>query len=400
MLANISDDVREHYYDSKLHNLDWDALVHQAKLNISKARDSTVADAEIAALLERLNDAHTSFIPIRKPFSVDYGWHFKVLGDRCYVTDVRAGSDAEAKGMKPGDQVVTIDGFAVDSSTVPKLHYALNVAMPRTHLDLVLRDSSGKILDFNVASEVHKERVIWGVDNGGRDAWQQRLEAEKHIERARAQVKELGPELMVLRIPYFLEDGLPVENLLRNARGHKNLIIDLRGTSGGSLPSLLSYLENIFDRDVTVGNQIERDKTVPLSVKGNRRNAFRGDLIVLVDSETASAGEVFARVVQMEERGTILGDHTAGMVMESRVFPHVFGENPVYFYGASVSIAQTVMRDGKSLEHVGVSPDRTMVPTGADLAAGRDPVLAYAAELVGVKVTPEEAAKFFPLHEK
>jgi len=142
--------------------------------------------------------------------------------------------------------------------------------------------------------------------------------------------------LMVLRIPYFLESGLAVENLLRKARGHKTLIVDLRGTPGGAVSSLLSYLENIFDRDIKVGNLVERDKTMPLSVKGNRSNAFRGDLIVLVDSETASAGEILARVVQIEQRGTILGDRTAGMVMESQAFPHVFGQNPMYFYGTKL----------------------------------------------------------------
>ena len=82
--------------------------------------------------------------------------------------------------------------------------------------------------------------------------------------------------------------------------------------------------------------------------------------------------------------------------MTARQYSEQMGADAKLFYAASITEADVIMKDGKSLEHVGVTPDEVSLPTPQDMASGRDPVLAHAAELAGVKITPEDAWKAFP----
>ena len=82
--------------------------------------------------------------------------------------------------------------------------------------------------------------------------------------------------------------------------------------------------------------------------------------------------------------------------MEARHYGHQLGTDTAVFFGESITLYNLIMSDGKSLEHSGVTPDEIVLPSAADLANNRDPVLAHAAEILGVKISPEDAGKRFP----
>jgi C-terminal processing protease CtpA/Prc len=394
MLKDVSNDVSKKYFDANLRGLDWAAQVKKAQENIDKATDMGEAIAQIAGLLQLLHDSHTFFLPPGRANTVEYGWKFKIVGSQTYITEVRAGSDADRQGVHLGDEVLAINGFKVNRESAPLLKSAMEEYLPMSSVDVKLRDREGHERQLRLQSSVTEQPAVAGLS-----AWhpyEMRIKAENKWAGARAVPVELSPDVMAIRIQYFLQTGHDVDALFTKARRYKKLIIDLRGCHGGLVDSVHAYLEHIFSQDVNIGKTVERGKVTPQTIKGNANNAFTGDLVVLVDSETASGGEIFARVVQLEKRGTIVGDHTSGLTMESIMIPHRTGINPVYFYGASVTVADTVMADGKSVERIGVQPDQVFLPSPADIAAHRDHVLSFAASLVGVQLTPDQAAKVFP----
>ncbi len=108
---------------------------------------------------------------------------------------------------------------------------------------------------------------------------------------------------------------------------------------------------------------------------------------------SASTAEIFARVVQLEKRGVVIGDRTAGAVMQSRIHGHKLWAGPTIFYWVNIPGADVIMADGKSLEGVGVTPDELLLPTAAD----RDPAMSRAAAMLGVEAPPDRADSMFPV---
>jgi carboxyl-terminal processing protease len=396
MLKVVADEVRKHYYDATMHGVDWDAKVAEAKQKIEKTNSMNMALSEIAVVLASLNDSHTFFLPPQHSNRFDYGWEYQMVGEHCFVTQVRPRSDAEAKGVKPGDEITLLDGYRPDRDNLWKMQYTFSVLRPQPGFRLGLQDPAGNQRQVDVLARIREGKRVTDLTAGaGNDIWNVVREQENSEHLMRARYAERGDQLIVLKVPEFIFSVTEVDNMIDKVRKYPALIVDLRGNPGGSVETLKNLVGGLFDKDVKIADRVGRKETKPEVAKAGR-HPFSGKLVVLVDSRSASAAELFARVIQLEKRGVVVGDRTSGSVMEARHYNEKIGVDTVLFYGASVTESDLVMTDGKSLEHKGVTPDETVLPSAADLAAGRDPVMARAAELLGVKVTPEEGGKFFP----
>lgn len=391
MLHTIGDDVKKDHYDPQLHGLKWDAIIADARRKIEQDTTLDAGLADITAALGALNDRHTFLVPPRREKRVDYGFQYQMVGDRCYVTRVRPNSDAEHKGVKAGDEILALDGYKVNREIMPKVQYTLNLLRQQPGLRLVLQDPDGNQRQVDVPSLVRENLLDLSPNLG---LWQNVREAQDRNDLIRPRWSEYGDALAVLKLPAFVYSADDAQRLVEKADKHKALIMDLRGNPGASLEVLDHMLGGFLDKQVKVADRVGRKETKAEIAKPLPRR-FSGKLVVLVDAQSAGASELFARIMQLEKRGTVIGDRSRGSVMESRYYREQVLAGTI-FYGVSITERDLIMSDGKSLENTGVTPDEIVLPTAQDLANGRDPVLAHAAEALGVTISPEDAGKAFP----
>jgi len=402
MLNVIKNDLKKNYYDPNFRGMDVDARFKEAEEKIKTATSQGQIFGIIAQALVDLDDSHTFFVPPGRSFTTEYGWQMQMFGDKCYIVAVKPGSDAEAKGLKEGDEVYTIDGFGPVRQNLWKIQYTYQALRPRPGVRFVVIKPDGKQQELDVMAKVNQgKRVLNLTGSGaGTDIFDLIRQQENQERLDRHRYYELGGELLIWKMPAFDLDEVKVDDMVGKAKKRKAMILDLRGNGGGYETTMLRLISNVFDRDIKLGDVKRRKETKPLLAKTRGDNVFSGKLIVLIDSRSGSAAELFARIVQLEKRGTVIGDVSSGMVMRSRPYNHELGLDTVIFYGASITDADIIMSDGKSLERVGVIPDELKLPTPSDLAAKLDPVLAYAASLAGVTISPEKAGGMFPIEWK
>jgi carboxyl-terminal processing protease len=390
ILDNVSTGIQNYYYDPKMNGLDWNAVIGRARDKIAESNSLNEAITQVAVAVSTLNDSHTTFQPYRT-YHLDFGFEYELIWNRCFVTRVRAGSDAEAKGLKPGVEILAINGTAPNRQNLWSIEYLDYVLNPQPEMQLQIRSTTGETQTIKLEAKLSNS-TYWFYRSGGGARYDVIRHNENLRQWMRMRIVNIA-DVGILRFPWFFFDVESFYWLSGKTRNDKALIVDLRGNHGGAVETLKYFVGMFFDHDVKLFDRVERKKTAPEIAKSQHHIYFPGRVIVLVNSESASAAEIFARVMQLEKRGKVIGDQTSGSVMEATRLN--FSSSGVG-YGAEVTVANVIMTDGQSIEHRGVTPDEMLLVQPADLASGRDPVLAHAAAEAGATISPEDAGKLFP----
>ncbi|HZH30253.1 MAG TPA: S41 family peptidase [Pyrinomonadaceae bacterium] len=400
MLGNIKDQLKKHYYDPTIRGMDVDTRFKAAEEKVKQASSLGQAFGVIAQVLLELDDSHTKFYPPSRPERVEYGWEMQMIGDECYVVAVKPGSDAAMQGLKEGDRIIAVERFQPTRKEFWKMRYFYNTLSPRAGLNVVVQSPGGQPREMNLkAKVVQGKRVIDLNSDMEINAILREMEDDAKSGRHRY-YEDLGG-VFVWKMPAFDLADSGVDEVMSKARGRRAMVLDLRGNGGGYETTLLRLLGHFFDRDVKMADVKTRKESKPVVAKTRgKNNLFEGKVVVLVDSDSGSASEVFARVMQLEGRGTVIGDKSAGAVMRSNFRSYEMGTEKIVTWGANITNADVIMSDGKSLERIGVIPDELMLPKATDMAAKRDMVLARALELAGMKIDPAKAGALFPVEWK
>lgn len=395
MLNEIKEVIRQRYYDKNFRGINLDEKFKASAEKIKTAEHNGEIFRIIAQTVLDFNDSHTIFYPPALSSRVEYGFSLQMIGKKCFVVDVKKGSDAETKGLKVGDQIVGIGNVAPDRQNFWKINYLLYSLDPQEILDLFVRSPEGtqRGIQIQAVFKTMKERQ------------KEQEELRKKRKENPYECRDINADLIACKLRTFSTDKKEIDKMMKEVGAHKKFILDLRGNPGGSVRTEIYLTEYFFEKDVKMATFTTRTKTTDRIAKPQKDRSYKGELIVLIDSESASAAEVFARVIQIEKRGQIIGDASSGMVMTANYIPMVnqrgtFSSATISFYGMNVTIGDVVMSDGKRLEDVGVIPDYTIGPTPRGLAKKYDPTLAYALEIFGTKITDSEAGQFYFLTPK
>ncbi|MCX6875657.1 MAG: S41 family peptidase [Verrucomicrobia bacterium] len=363
----------ERFYDPAMTGTDWPALREKYEALAVAARDSRQFDRVVGLLLGELQASHLSFAARvwPTPFSPRHpeeptahpGLVFRdEAGDGPLVVgQVLPGSPVSQvkEPPQPGEVVTRIAGQEVDTHT--PLHRlfmgALGCPMP-----LVLRATDGRLRVLELRCISYPQARA--LDHLAREA------------RCRTLVgNPPRPRLAYLPLPRMEPADLQHLELeiYRASLDHDGLILDLRDNGGGNAADQLLAL---FCQPIH-SFTIPRDGPVGYPTERRAHPAWDHPMVVLCNENTCSNAEVFCHAIQQSGRAALIGSVTAGSVVSAldETIPDL-GRLQVPFRRWFDA------RTGEDLERHGAVPEHPVPHGPADDAAGQDPQLQRALEVL------------------
>ena len=374
VLREVSQEIRKSFFDPGMRGLDWDGLTNEARERIDRAHSTSEMITAIFALVEKLKDSHTVFLPPSRPVEALFGLEAQAFGDEVRISKVKEGSRAEKAGLMLGDRIVSINEFTVDRGSIDLAMLYWRALQPVAAMDIELVRGTESPRRIRVMAEIKQKSVITDLTKL-ENVYTLIREAENEKETFLYNVD--GDGIAFLALPSFSVEADFLGRVVGKVKKSRAAVVDLRGNLGGIKDTMVYFTGYFCEKPDTIADVIGRSKTEPMTVKP-RSPHFTGPLVVLVDSHSASASEIFARHVQRTGRGVVIGDRTAGRANVAQVFSKSHGVDTVMFYGVEVAVGRIVFPGNEELEGRGVLPNVACVPTSDDQREGRDPCLKLA----------------------
>lgn len=369
----VWNEVRSQYYDPDLHGVDWNAARRTWRPTALGAPDDRTLYRALGEMLDLLDDDHAGAAPPavarrqdtlrqRRP-AIGVSLRSEPSGEAWLIERVRAGSPAAEAGVTVGWRLITGEGalWTPDQDIAEGLPVTLSLV-----------DGEGISRPLTLTPRMMDPTPAFVAD------------------RSR-------PGLLVLTVDGF-EPGLGrwMGDQLEHLPPATDVVIDLRGNSGGRLAEADAVLSCFLPRDRLWAARTGRSgRRVELRTAGGCGDLTRpvaNDVAVLVDANSRSAAELTPAALQEARRAVVVGAPTAGAVLISQETSLPDGGR------LNLSRSDFVTSGGVRLEKRGVSPDIVAPRTLDDRQAGRDPGLdAAVAALAGPPVEPSMAVQAAPV---
>lgn len=269
------------------------------------------------------------------------------------------GSPAKAVGIRPGDYILKIDDYELTSED--------------TVYDAVAK----------IRGEAGTDVVLTVLHQGESEPTEITITREE-ITIPSITLEFAGPneEIAHLKVGRFTESSynLWVSEWDKNIQeivdsGVDKMILDLRGNPGGYFDAAIYAGDDFLDEGYVISKQKDAQGNIKDYNSTAGGNLLDIELVVLINSGSASASEILSGALKYAKRATLIGEETFGKGTAQRVYDLDDGSS------LHLTILKWLLPDGSNIERDNaVTPDIEIKLTNEDFIEGNDPQLEKAIE--------------------
>lgn len=306
---------------------------------VEEVEEEALVEGAIQGMLSILDDPYSVYMDKEtvKQFNETLESSFEGIGAEVSMVDGKVvivapfkDSPAEKAGLKPNDQILSVDGESVDG-------------LDLYEATLKIRGEKGSTVKLEIARQGLKNPLVVEVK---RDEIPQ-ITVYGDIK------KQSGKDIGYLEITSFSEEtALEFKERLKEmeAQGIYGLIIDVRGNPGGLLSSVEEILKEFVTKEKPL-YQIEKRNGEKLRYSSTLEKDKPYPVAVLIDNGSASASEILAGALQEAEGYTLVGEKTFGKGTVQQPVPMGDGSN------IKLTIFKWLTPDGNWIHKKGIQPD-------------------------------------------
>ena len=325
--------------------------------------DSALLDGAIKGMTASLNDPYSVYMNADeyKKFNmsnsgirIGIGISISVQNDRVTIISVEEGKPADKADLKTGDIILKVDGEDIEGDTSKAVSLISDATKNSTVLTILREDETFEV----------------------------KLEKEE-IKSSSTESEMLNDKVGYIRLKDFNEGSSDefIEALTQlKDNGMEGLIFDLRSNGGGFLNEAENIASQFIPKDeviTTLNNKFNKQK-VSLSKGGIAEDI---PVVLLVNSNTASASEVVTGALRDYNIATIVGTNTYGKGVAQSTFKIKSTEGAL-----KVTIDSFYTPNGENINKVGIKPDYEVELTEEDVKGGytkeKDPQYQKAIEII------------------
>lgn len=334
----------------------WNALrrnyLYREKLTVDKAGDKA-----IEGLVNSLGDPYTTYMPKTKneDFKLQMkgevegiGATVEMTGGILTIVSPLRGSPAEKAGLKPKDQILSVDSAKLSGMTLDDAVRHVRGPKGSSAVLKIRRDGT----EFDVT--VTREKVFIP-------------EVEVIDDRNVAIVKILQ---------FWDTTDTKFRTMMAEVQGKnpRGIILDLRNNPGGLLHAAGTVVGTFLPKNSPFVSIMEIDATRAETTEDDPAVKESIPMIILVNKGSASASEIVAGALQDAGRARVVGETTYGKGTVQQVMQFPDGSSLKY------TIAEWRTPKGRKIDKLGIAPDIVVSNEGAPV--GKDLQMEKAMELL------------------